>query len=57
VETEVYQYIMNTQKSGFAVLMEMLQFKGCWLARKRLYLFEGLKLSWLWVGEAFYGQT
>jgi hypothetical protein len=34
VEAELYHHIMNTQKNGFAVSMEILQYKGCRLAKK-----------------------
>jgi hypothetical protein len=35
VEAELYQYVTNTRKNGFAVSLEMLQFKGYRLARKQ----------------------
>jgi hypothetical protein len=33
MEADLHQFIMNTWKNGFAVSMEMLQFKGSRLAR------------------------
>jgi hypothetical protein len=34
VEAALYQYVMNMQKKGFAISVEMLQFEGRRLARK-----------------------
>jgi hypothetical protein len=34
VEAKLYQYVTNIRKSGFAVMVEILQSEGCRLARK-----------------------
>jgi hypothetical protein len=35
MEVKLYQYIMNNKKNGFAVSMEVLQFKDCRLPRNQ----------------------
>jgi hypothetical protein len=40
---------MNMQKNGFAVLMEMLQFEGCRLARKHNISISEFKVTYGWV--------
>jgi hypothetical protein len=49
VEAKLYQYVMNMQKNGFVVLMEMLQFTGCRLARKHNISVSKFKVSHGWV--------
>jgi hypothetical protein len=49
VEAELYQYVVITQKNGFAALMEMLQFEGCRLARKPNISVSKFKVSYGWV--------
>jgi hypothetical protein len=49
LEAELYQYVMNTRKNGFAVSMEMLQFEGCKLARKHNISVSEFKVSYGWV--------
>jgi hypothetical protein len=48
---------MNTRRNGFAVTVEMMQFEGCKIARKRGISDSKFKVSCGWMGEAFYGQT
>lgn len=48
-EAELYRYIMNTQKSRFARLIEKLQFKGCRLARTNNVSVTMFKVSYGWV--------
>jgi hypothetical protein len=49
VEAELYQYVINTWKNGFAISMEMLQFEGCRLARKHNISISKFKVSCGWV--------
>jgi hypothetical protein len=49
VEAELYQYVMNMRKNGFAVSMEMLQFEGCRLARKHNISISQFKVGYGWV--------
>jgi hypothetical protein len=49
------QYVVNKQKNGFAVSMEMLQFEGCGLTRNSVCPLTSSESGM--DGEAFYGQT
>jgi hypothetical protein len=56
VEAEVYQYVMNTWKNGFAISMEMLQFEGCRLTRKHNISISKFKVSYGWVRRFMAGH-
>jgi hypothetical protein len=49
MEAKLYQYVMNMRKNGFSVSMEMLQFKGCRLARKPSIFVSKFEVSYGWV--------
>jgi hypothetical protein len=49
VEAELYWYVVNTRKNGSVVSMEMLQFKGCRLARKHNISVSEFKVGYGWV--------
>jgi hypothetical protein len=49
VEAGLYQYVTNTWEIVFAVLMEMLHFKGCLLAGKHSVSISEFKVSSGWV--------
>jgi hypothetical protein len=49
VEAKLYQYVINMRKNGFTASMEMLQFKGCRLARKHNIFISEFRVSCGWV--------
>jgi hypothetical protein len=49
MEADLYQCITNMWKNGFAVWMEMLQFKGCRLARNHNTSDREFIVSYGWV--------